>query len=159
MTIKEGDQVPEATLMTMTATGPKPLSTKELFGGKKVAFFAVPGAFTPTCSAQHLPGFVNHFDALKKKGVDTIACMSVNDAFVMAAWGKDRNVGDKILMLADGNGELTKKLDLVRDATKNGLGMRSKRFSMYVVDGVVKKLNVDEGAFEKTKAEVLLEQI
>ena len=159
MAIKEGDKIPDATFMTMTATGPKPMSTKELFAGKKVALFAVPGAFTPTCSAQHLPGFLNNFDALKGKGVDTVACMAVNDAFVMAAWGKDRNVGEKILMLGDGNADFTKKIGLELDASKFGLGGRSKRFSMYVVDGVLKKLNVDEGSFEKTKAEVLLGQI
>ncbi|MBM3502847.1 MAG: peroxiredoxin [Alphaproteobacteria bacterium] len=159
MAIKEGDKLPEATFMTMTATGPKPMTTKELFGGKKVALFAVPGAFTPTCSAQHLPGFLNNFDAFKKKGVDTVACMAVNDAFVMSAWGKDRNVGEKILMLGDGNADFTKKIGLELDASKFGLGGRSKRFSMYVVDGVLKKLNVDEGGFEKTKAEVLLTQI
>lgn len=160
MTIKEGDKIPEATLMTMTDSGPKPLSTKELFDGKKVALFSVPGAFTPTCSAQHLPGFVDNADALKAKGVDTIACMAVNDAFVMDAWGKDRGVGDKIVMLGDGNADFTKKLGLELDASKFGLGTRGQRFSMLVDNGVVSKLNVEEGgAFEKSKAEVMLEQL
>lgn len=160
MTIKEGDRIPDATLMTMTDSGPKPINTKDLFGGKKVALFSVPGAFTPTCSAQHLPGFVQNADKLKAKGVDTIACMAVNDAFVMSAWGKDRGVGDKIVMLGDGNAEFTKKLGLELDASKFGLGTRGQRFSMLVDDGVVKKLNVEEpGAFEKSKAEVMLEQL
>ena len=160
MTIKEGDTIPEATLMTMTDSGPKPMSTKELFDGKKVALFSVPGAFTPTCSAQHLPGFVDNADAIKAKGVDTIACMAVNDAFVMSAWGQDRNVGDKVLMLGDGNGDFTKALGLELDASKFGLGTRGQRFSMLVDNGVVKNLNVEEGgAFEKSKAEVILEQL
>jgi len=160
MTIKEGDTIPEATLMTMTDSGPKPMSTKELFDGKKVALFSVPGAFTPTCSAQHLPGFVDNADAIKAKGVDTIACMAVNDAFVMSAWGQDRNVGDKVLMLGDGNGDFTKALGLEMDASKFGLGTRGQRFSMLVDNGVVKNLNVeDAGAFEKSKAEVILEQL
>ncbi|MDA0368533.1 MAG: peroxiredoxin [Proteobacteria bacterium] len=160
MTIKEGDKIPEATLMTMTDTGPKPMTTKELFGGKKVALFSVPGAFTPTCSAQHLPGFVANADKLKAKGIDTIACIAVNDAFVMSAWGKDRDVGDKILMLGDGNADLTKKLGLELDASGFGLGTRGQRFSMIVDNGVVKNLNVEEGgAFEKSKAEVILQQL
>lgn len=122
--------------------------------------FSVPGAFTPTCSAQHLPGFVDNADALKAKGVDTIACMAVNDAFVMDAWGKDRGVGDKIVMLGDGNADFTKKLGLELDASKFGLGTRGQRFSMLVDNGVVSKLNVEEGgAFEKSKAEVMLEQL
>ncbi len=160
MTIKEGDKIPEATLMTMTDTGPKPMTTKELFDGKKVALFSVPGAFTPTCSAQHLPGFVANADKLKAKGIDTIACIAVNDAFVMSAWGKDRDVGDKILMLGDGNADLTKKLGLEMDASGFGLGTRGQRFSMIVDNGVVKNLNVEEGgAFEKSKAEVILQQL
>jgi len=160
MTIKEGDKIPEATLMTMTDTGPKPMTTKELFDGKKVALFSVPGAFTPTCSAQHLPGFVANADKLKAKGIDTVACIAVNDAFVMSAWGKDRDVGDKILMLGDGNADLTKKLGLEMDASGFGLGTRGQRFSMIVDNGVVKNLNVEEGgAFEKSKAEVILQQL
>ena len=160
MTIQEGDKIPDATLMHMTDSGPAKISTQELFGGKKVALFAVPGAFTPTCSAQHLPGFVDNADAIKAKGVDTIACLAVNDAFVMGAWGKDRNVGDKVLMLADGNGELTGKLGVDLDATGFGLGSRSQRYSMIGNDGVVTKLNVEAaGAFEASKAEVILDQL
>ncbi len=160
MTIKEGDKIPEATLMTMTETGPKPMTTKELFDGKKVALFSVPGAFTPTCSAKHLPGFVENADKIKAKGVDTIACIAVNDAFVMDAWGKDRQVGNKVLMLGDGNADFTKKLGLELDASGFGLGTRGQRFSMLVDNGVVKNLNVEEGgAFEKSKAEVILQQL
>jgi glutaredoxin/glutathione-dependent peroxiredoxin len=160
MTIKEGDKIPDATLMSMTDSGPKPMSTKDLFDGKKVALFSVPGAFTPTCSAQHLPGFVDNADAIKAKGIDTIACMAVNDAFVMSAWGNDRGVGDKILMLGDGNAELTKAMGLELDASGFGLGTRGQRFSMIVDNGVVKNLNIEEGgAFEKSKAEVILEQL
>lgn len=160
MTIKEGDKIPDATLMTMTDGGPKPLLTKDLFDGKKVALFSVPGAFTPTCSAQHLPGFVDNADAIKAKGIDTIACMAVNDAFVMSAWGNDRGVGEKILMLGDGNAELTKAMGLELDASGFGLGTRGQRFSMIVDNGVVKNLNIEEGgAFEKSKAEVILEQL
>ena len=160
MTIKEGDKIPDATLMTMTDGGPKPLLTKDLFDGKKVALFSVPGAFTPTCSAQHLPGLVDDADAIKAKGIDTIACMAVNDAFVMSAWGNDRGVGEKILMLGDGNAELTKAMGLELDASGFGLGTRGQRFSMIVDNGVVKNLNIEEGgAFEKSKAEVILEQL
>jgi peroxiredoxin len=161
MTIKEGDKIPEATLMHMTADGgPGQITTAELFDGKKVALFSVPGAFTPTCSAQHLPGFIEQADAIKGKGVDTIACMAVNDAFVMDAWGKDRGVGDKIEMLADGNGDFTRALGLELDATGFGLGQRGQRFSLIADDGVVTKLNVEEGgAFEVSKAEVLLQQL
>ncbi len=160
MTIKVGDKVPDATLMHMTEAGPAPITTQELFGGKKVALFAVPGAFTPTCSAQHLPGFVNHADAIKGKGVDTIACVSVNDAFVMAAWGEDRDVGDKVLMLADGNLDLTTKLGLELDASKFGLGQRSQRYSMIVDDGVVTNLNIEgPGQFELSKAEAIVDQL
>ncbi len=160
MTIKVGDKVPDATLMHMTESGPAPITTQELFGGKKVALFAVPGAFTPTCSAQHLPGFVDHADAIRGKGVDTIACLSVNDAFVMAAWGEDRDVGDKVLMLADGNLELTTKLGLELDGSKFGLGQRSQRYSMIVDDGVVTNLNIEgPGQFELSKAEVIVGQL
>lgn len=160
MTIKVGDKVPDATLMHMTESGPAPITTQELFGGKKVALFAVPGAFTPTCSAQHLPGFVDHADAIKGKGVDTVACVSVNDAFVMAAWGEDRGVGDKVLMLADGNLDLTAKLGLELDGSKFGLGQRSQRYSMIVDDGVVTNLNIEgPGQFELSKAEVIVDQL
>ncbi|MCH8182661.1 MAG: peroxiredoxin [Proteobacteria bacterium] len=160
MTIKVGDKVPDATLMHMTESGPAPITTQELFGGKKVALFAVPGAFTPTCSAQHLPGFVDHADAMKGKGVDTVACVSVNDAFVMAAWGEDRGVGDKVLMLADGNLDLTAKLGLELDGSKFGLGQRSQRYSMIVDNGVVTNLNIEgPGQFELSKAEVIVDQL
>ena len=160
MTIKVGDKVPDATLMHMTESGPAPITTQELFGGKKVALFAVPGAFTPTCSAQHLPGFVDHADAIKGKGVDTVACVSVNDAFVMAAWGEDRGVGDKVLMLADGNLDLTAKLGLELDGSKFGLGQRSQRYSMIVDNGVVTNLNIEgPGQFELSKAEVIVAQL
>jgi peroxiredoxin len=143
MTIKAGDRIPDGTLMRMSDKGPQPITTKEIFDGKKVVLFAVPGAFTPTCSNQHLPGFVRHGDAIKAKGVNTIACLSVNDAFVMGAWGKAQNVGDKILMLADGNAEFTKKLGLELDASGFGMGVRAKRFAMIVDRGVVKHLAVE----------------
>lgn len=160
MTIKVGDKIPEATLMHMTESGPAPITTQELFAGKKVALFAVPGAFTPTCSAQHLPGFVGHADDIKRKGVDTIACVAVNDAFVMAAWGEDRDVGDKVMMLADGNLDLTNKLGLELDGSGYGLGQRSQRYSMIVDDGVVTNLNIEgPGQFEVSKAEVIVDQL
>jgi peroxiredoxin len=143
MTIKVGDKVPEATFMQMTDKGPAPVSSDELFKGKKVVVFALPGAFTPTCSAKHVPGFVQNADALKSKGVDAIACVSVNDAFVMGAWGKDQKVGDKVMMLADGNADFTKKLGLELDASGFGMGLRSKRYSMVVEDGKVTALNVE----------------
>ena len=160
MTTKAGDKVPSAKLKTMTKDGIKDLTTDDIFKGKKVAIFGLPGAFTPTCSAKHLPGFVQHFDALKAKGVDTVACVSVNDAFVMDAWGKAQNVGDKVLMLADGNAEFTKALGIEMDGTAYGMGLRMKRFSMYVVDGTVKSFNLEKpGAFEVSNAETMLGQI
>lgn len=160
MTISVGDKMPEGTLMTMTADGPGPVSTAELFAGKKVAFISVPGAFTPTCSAKHLPGFVEKADELKAKGVDAIACMSVNDVFVMNAWGKDQGVDDKVLLLADGNGQYAKALGLELDLSGFGMGPRSKRFSMIVEDGVVKELNVEEGGdFRVSSAEYMLDQL
>jgi len=160
MTIKVGDKIPAGTLMQMTADGPAPISTGDLFGGKKVVLFAVPGAFTPTCSAKHLPGFVQHAGDIKAKGVDTIACMAVNDVFVMNAWGKDQAADGKVLMLADGNGEFTKALGLELDASGFGMGHRSKRFSLIAENGVVTELNVDEGgALEKSSAEVALSQL
>jgi len=158
--IKVGDRIPSATVATMGEKGPQQMSTDDLFKGKTVALFAVPGAFTPTCSAKHLPGFVENADALRTKGVDEIVCLSVNDAFVMNAWGKDQNVGSKIKMVADGNGDLTKKLGLELDGSKFGLGSRSQRYSMLVKDGVVQKLNVEEpGAFAVSNAETLLGQV
>ena len=144
MTIAVGKKVPSATLKTMTAEGPKDITTDELFSGKKVVLFALPGAFTPTCSAKHLPGFVRQAGAIKGKGVDTIACLSVNDAFVMGAWGKDQNVGDKVLMLADGSAAVTQALGLELDLTPNGMGKRSKRDAMVDDDGVVRALNVEQ---------------
>jgi peroxiredoxin len=157
MTVKVGDKLPDATFITMTDDGPRPVSSESIFKGKRVALFAVPGAFTPTCSARHLPGFRDQAEALKAKGVDTIACVSVNDAFVMGAWGKDQAVGDKVLMLADGNGEFTKAVGLELDASKFGMGGRSQRYSMVVNDGVVEKLNVEEGGnFEVSSADYLV---
>jgi peroxiredoxin len=160
MTIKVGDKIPSATLTTMTAEGPKPISTDELFKGKKVVLFAVPGAFTPTCSQKHLPGFVENAEALKAKGVNTIACIAVNDPFVMGAWGKDQKVGDKVTMLADGSGKFAEALGTVLDLTERGLGKRSRRYSMLVEDGVVKKLNLEEGGgFEVSDAGTMLKQV
>ncbi|MGZ5936899.1 MAG: redoxin family protein [Rhizomicrobium sp.] len=160
MTIKVGDKIPSATLMQMKDGGPKPVKTDDLFAGKKVVVFALPGAFTPTCSAKHLPGFVQNADALKAKGVDAIACVSVNDAFVMGAWGDQQKVGDKVMMLADGNGDLTKALGLEMDGSRFGMGKRSQRFAMIVDNGVVKQLNVEEpGAFAVSSAEHVLTQL
>src|ERR1051326_6355368 len=160
MTIKVGDQIPSMKLMMATPDGPKETSTDEIFKGKKVVLFAVPGAFTPTCSAKHLPGFVQNADALKAKGVDAIACVSVNDAFVRGAWGEQQKVGDKIMMLADGNGDLTKTLGLELDGSRFGMGKRSQRFAMLVDNGVVTKLNVeDRGAFAVSSAEHVLTEL
>ncbi len=160
MTIKAGDKVPSGTFMEMKDGKPTPVTSDELFNGKKVVFFALPGAFTPTCSAKHVPGFVQHADELKAKGVDTIACMSVNDAFVMGAWGDQQKAGGKVEMLADGNGDFTRALGLEMDASKFGMGKRSQRFSMIVDNGVVKELNVEEpGAFNVSSAEYALKQL
>ena len=160
MSIKVGDKIPSATLMQMKDGGPKPVKTDDLFAGKKVVVFALPGAFTPTCSAKHLPGFVQNADAIRAKGVDAIACVSVNDAFVMGAWGEQQKVGDKIMMLADGNGDLTKALGLELDGSRFGMGKRSQRFAMIVDNGVVTKLNVEEpGAFAVSSAEHVLTEL
>ena len=157
MTIKVGDRIPTASLKHMTADGMQTISTDQLFKGKKVVLFALPGAFTPTCSAKHLPGFVQNAEAIKAKGVDTIACLSVNDAFVMNAWGKDQKVGDKVLMLADGNADFSKAVGLTMDGTGYGMGTRAQRYAMVVQDGVVKALNVETpGAFEMSSAEAVL---
>ncbi|HKU98432.1 MAG TPA: peroxiredoxin [Vineibacter sp.] len=158
---KVGDKVPSATLMHKGADGIKPVPTDELFAaGKKVVVFAVPGAFTPTCSAKHVPSFVANFDAITAKGVDTIACISVNDAFVMDAWGKDQKSDGKVLMLADGNGEFTEKMGLVMDGSKFGLGKRSQRYAMIVQDGVIKTLNVEApGAFEVSSGDAILKAL
>ena len=138
MAIQVGDKIPEGELRCKTIEGVKPVSTKELFQNKRVVLFAVPGAFTPTCSAKHLPGFTENEEEIKSKGIDTIACMSVNDAFVMDAWGKDQSVGDKIIMLADGAGDYTKKLGLELDLNEAGLGMRCKRFAMIIENEIIK---------------------
>ena len=157
MTIKVGDKIPSITLREMTPDGPKTVTTDELFAGKKAVLFALPGAFTPTCSAKHVPGFVQNSEALKKKGVELIACLSVNDAFVMGAWGKDQKAGDKVHMLADGNGDFTRAMGLEFDASKFGMGKRSQRYSMVVDNGVVKSVNVEEpGAFDVSSAEYLM---
>jgi peroxiredoxin len=160
MTIAVGDKVPSATLMKFGESGPEPVTTDALFAGKTVALFALPGAFTPTCSAKHVPGFKAHAAEFRAKGVDTIACVSVNDVFVMKAWGKDQDVGDDVLMLADGNGDFTRAVGLAMDGTKFGMGERSQRYSMVVKDGVVKELNVEEGGeFKVSSAEYMLAQI
>ena len=158
--IKVGDAIPEATLVAATPDGPKEMTTAALFGGRKVVLFAVPGAFTPTCSARHMPGFLNNIDALKAKGVDQIACVAVNDPFVMNAWAKDQEVGDRVLMLADGMAVFTKALGLELDLSARGLGVRSSRYAMVVEDGVVTLLNVEEpGGFEVSSAEAVLEAL
>ena len=143
MTIKAGERMPSGTLKTMTADGPKDISTDEIFAGKKVVLFSVPGAFTPTCSARHLPGFIEHAEAIKGKGVDTIACMAVNDPWVMEAWGKSANVGNKIQMLADGNGDYARALGLDTDLRGGGLGIRGQRFAIIVDNGIAKEVLVE----------------
>jgi peroxiredoxin len=152
MTIKVGDRVPEAKFTVMGDSGPKPLSSEEVFKGKTVVLFAVPGAFTPTCSEQHLPGFLAQADALKAKGVDTIACTAVNDVFVLDAWAKVRDARDDITMLADGNASFAKAAGLDIDLSPFGLGTRSKRYAMVVEDGVVKYLAVEDSPPEHIKA-------
>ncbi len=156
MTITVGDRIPAATLVKATAEGPDQVDTASYFAGRTVALFAVPGAYTPTCSAKHLPGFVQHADALKAKGVDEIACTSVNDAFVMAAWGKSADA-DGVTMLADGNADFATALGLTMDGSKFGMGTRSQRYAMLVEDGVVKQLHVEApGEFKVSTAEHLL---
>ena len=160
MAIKVGDKVPQATLTTFGPDGPTPLTTEDLFKGKTVALFALPGAFTPTCSAKHLPGFKAHAADLKAKGIDTIACVSVNDVFVMKAWGDSQGVGDDVLMLADGNGEFTRAVGLELDASRFGMGSRSQRYSIVVDDGMVKEVNVEQGGeFKVSSAEYMLAQL
>jgi len=160
MTIKAGDRLPSGTLKTMTKDGPKDVSTDELFKGKTVVLFSVPGAFTPTCDAKHLPGFVQQAEALKAKGVDTVACMAVNDVFVMNAWGKNSNVGDKVLMLADGNATYSKALGLELDASGFGMGTRGQRFAIVARDGVATIVNVEApGQFKVSAAEHILGQL
>lgn len=157
MTIKVGDKLPEATFKVMSAEGPKDATTAELFGGKKVALFAVPGAFTPTCTKQHLPSFVANDMALKNKGLSAVYCTAVNDVFVLDAWGKSGGAAGKVTMLADGSADFAKKCGLEMDLTARGMGVRSKRYAMVVDNGVVSVLNVeDQPTFEKSSAESLL---
>ena len=160
MTIKAGDKLPDAVFMTSGSEGPKPITSDELFKGKTVALLAVPGAFTPTCSAKHLPGFKDHAADLKAKGVDTIACVSVNDLFVMKAWGADQGITDEVLLLADGNGDFTRAIGLEFDGSKFGMGLRSQRYSLIAKDGVVQTLNVEEGGeFKISSADYMLGQL
>ena len=160
MTIQVGDTLPSINLTTMTSEGPKPVSLTDLSAGKKVVLFAVPGAFTPTCSVQHLPGFLEKKSELKDKGVDIVACISVNDPFVMQAWGEDRKVGDDLLMLSDGNGEFTAAIGLEMDGSGFGLGTRSQRYAMVIDDGVVSILNVESGpGLDVSSAETILAQL
>jgi peroxiredoxin len=160
MAIKVGDKLPSAILMEMKGGTPQPVKTDDFFGGKKIAVFALPGAFTPTCSAKHLPGFIQSADAIKAKGIDAIACISVNDAFVMGAWGDQQGAGEKVVMLADGNGDFTRALGLEMDASKFGMGKRSQRFSFVADNGVVTQLNVEEpGAFAVSSADHMLKQL
>jgi peroxiredoxin len=160
MSIQVGDRLPEATLIKATPDGPQPLASGDYFKGRRIALFSVPGAFTPTCSAKHLPGFVEKAGDLKAKGIDEIACVSVNDAFVMQGWGESAGVADKVTMLADGNGDFAKALGLVMDGTKFGMGVRGSRWSAVVNDGVVEQLNVEEpGAFNVSSADYMLERL
>ena len=157
MTIKVGDKLPSVSLKYMNKDGMQTATTEDLFKGKKAVLFGLPGAFTPTCSAKHLPGFVTHADELRKKGVEVIACLSVNDAFVMDAWGKSQNAGEKVLMLADGNGDFAKATGLTMDGTGYGMGLRTSRWAMVLEDGKVKTLNVEApGAFEVSSAEAVM---
>jgi peroxiredoxin len=155
--IKVGDPIPNITVTAATPDGPQAMETDAIFKGKKVVLFAVPGAFTPTCSVRHLPGFVENADAMKTKGVDTIACIAVNDVFVMGAWAKDQGTDGKILMLADGSGDFARAVGLELDLVARGLGMRSQRYALVAEDGIVSFLGVEEGAaFEASKAETVL---
>ncbi len=157
MAIQVGDKIPAASLKVVTPEGVKDATTDEIFGGKKVVLFAVPGAFTPTCSAKHLPGFIEQAAALKAKGVDTIACLSVNDAFVMDAWARDRGAGDKVVLLADGNADFTRAVGLELDGSSFGMGVRSQRYALVAEDGVVKHLAVEKPMkFEVSRAEDIL---
>lgn len=157
MPLKVGDRIPSSTLTHMTADGPKPIKTDQLFAGKKVVVFGLPGAFTPTCSASHLPGFVVNADKIKAKGVDEIVCLSVNDAFVMDAWGKTQNA-EELHMVGDGNADFAKAIGLQLDLTARGMGVRVQRFAMIVEDGVVKHMNVEApGKFEVSSAEKMME--
>ena len=160
MTIKVGDKVPQATFTKMTDNGPEQVDTDSLFKGRRVAFFSVPGAFTPTCSAKHLPGFVEKADELKAKGVDEVVGTAVNDAFVMGAWGKSAGTDDKVTLLADGNGDFAKAVGLTMDGSKFGMGTRGQRYSMVVNDGVIEQLNIEgPGEFKVSSAEHMLSQL
>lgn len=160
MALKAGDTLPDVTFMTMTADGPQPMSTDDVFGGKRVALFAVPGAYTPTCSAKHLPGFIEKAGELKAKGVDRIACTSVNDVFVMGAWGKDQGVNEDVLMLADGNGDFATAIGLDMDGSAFGMGKRSQRYALVVNDKTVEHFFLDEpGNFEVSSAEHVLKAL
>jgi glutaredoxin/glutathione-dependent peroxiredoxin len=160
MAIAIGDRIPETTLTVAGPEGPRPASSQELFGGKRTALFAVPGAFTPTCSAKHLPGFKQRAGDLKAKGIDQIACVSVNDAFVMAAWARDQGITDEVVMLADGSGDFTKALGLDADFSKFGMGSRSQRYSMVINDGVVESLNVEgPGEFNVSSADFMVDSL
>jgi len=160
MSIQAGENMPSGAFGVMTDSGPGAISTDELFSGKKVVLVSVPGAFTPTCSMNHLPGFVDHADEILAKGVDTIACMAVNDVFVMDAWGKDRGVGETVMMLADGNGEYAYALGLEMDGTAFGMGKRGQRFALVVDDGVATHVAVEQpGKFEVSAAEAILGQL
>jgi len=159
MTIKVGDRLPDVPLTLATSDGPRPTTTTDFFGGRKIALFAVPGAYTPTCSAKHLPSYVEKADELRAKGVSEIACTSVNDAFVMAAWNKDQG-SEQVTMIADGNGQLASALGLTMDGSKFGMGLRSQRYSMIVDDGVVAQLNVEApGEYQASSADMLLGQL
>lgn len=160
MSIQVGDKLPKATLVKATPDGPQPVDSEDYFGGRRVALFSVPGAFTPTCSARHLPGFVDKAEEMKSKGVDEVACIAVNDAFVMQAWGESAGVGGKVTMLADGNGEFARALGLTMDGSQFGLGERGQRWSAIVDDGTVEQLNVEEpGAFNVSSADYLMERL
>jgi len=160
MTIKVGDRMPAGKFKIMGENGPQDLTTAQLFDGKRVVLFSVPGAFTPTCNAKHLPGYVTQADAMRAKGIDTIACMAVNDVFVMNAWGKSTGVGEKVMMLADGNGEYARALGLELDATGFGMGKRGQRFAIVIDNGVVAKVNVEAGGeFKVSAAEYVLGQL
>ncbi|HEX8215463.1 MAG TPA: peroxiredoxin [Allosphingosinicella sp.] len=160
MTIGVGDRIPQTTFVKATPEGPQPVNSDEIFNGRTVALFSVPGAFTPTCSARHLPGFVEKADEFKSKGVDEVACTAVNDAFVLGAWSDNAGAADKVTMLADGNGDFAKAVGLTMDGSKFGMGTRGQRYSMVVRDGVVEQLNVEEpGAFNVSSADYMLERL
>jgi peroxiredoxin len=160
MTISVGDSIPQTTFIKATPDGPQPVDSESFFKGRKVALFSVPGAFTPTCSARHLPGYVEKADEFKANGIDEIACTAVNDAFVMGAWSENGSAAGKVTMLADGNGDFAKAVGLTMDGSKFGMGTRGQRYSMLVDDGVVKQLNVEEpGAFNVSSADYMLERL